>query len=55
MPALEEAPALPAGCVDFNKFNDACAKGSADPLKHAVIVPEAEKPVEEPAAKAHKE
>ena len=38
MPALEQAPALPTGCVDFNKLHEVCLKGSPDPLKHAVIV-----------------
>lgn len=46
MPALETAPALPVGSIDFNKLHDNCAKGAADPLKGAVIVPENEKPVE---------
>ena len=48
MPALETAPALPVGCVDFNKLHDNCAKGVADPLKGVVIVPENEKLVDEP-------
>jgi hypothetical protein len=53
MPALETAPALPVGSIDFNKLHDNCAKGVADPLKGVVIVPDNEKPVEEtaPAAK----
>jgi hypothetical protein len=60
MPALEQAPALPTGCVDFNKLHEACLKGSPDPLKHAVIVTESpisESETSEPvsAAKADKE
>ena len=49
MPALETAPALPVGCVDFNKLHDNCAKGAADPLKGVVIVPDNEKPVDQSA------
>lgn len=60
MPALEQSPALPNGSVDFNKFNDACARGAADPLKNAVITPDvqaakADAPEPVPAAKADKE
>lgn len=60
MPALEQAPPFPGGSVDFNAFNDACAKGAADPFKNAVITPgteavKAAPPEPVPAAKADKE
>ena len=60
MPALEQAPPFPGGSIDFNAFNDACAKGAADPFKNAVITPDAQvskaaAPEPVPAAKADKE
>lgn len=42
--APEIAPALPSGCVDFNKLHDGILKGDPDAVAKAVVVPESEKP-----------
>lgn len=50
---LDTAPALPAGCVDFNAFHDLVKKGDPEAAQKAVIVPDAEKaPPPLPAAPA---
>ncbi|PZU59829.1 MAG: hypothetical protein DI547_04960 [Sphingobium sp.] len=48
--APDIAPALPAGCVDFNKLHDALIKGDEKAVEKAVVIPEAERPAPEPKA-----
>ena len=50
--ALETAPAMPAGSVDFNKFNALCAKGDAKAAEKAVIEADAPSPATTSSAAA---
>lgn len=45
MPSAPEiAPALPAGCVDFNKLHGLVAKGDPEAVEKATIIPDSELP-----------
>lgn len=50
MPSAPDiAPALPAGCVDFNKLHSLIAKGDPDAVAKATVIPDAEQPAPVPA------
>lgn len=53
MPSAPEiAPALPAGCVDFNKLHSLITKGDPDAVTKATVIPDAEMPAPENAVEA---